>query len=237
MGYRALLLTLSLLPIQVLGADGEYGVDGHYRSGTFAYEIDPPAETWVPWSALADDYAHADSGYLGVFGYGSVVMPVCWQGERPSQGALLEVFLSRFGEDYPTPFIKSEADVSKNGARGKYLLGSEAVDGRDFAYHFWIVANDSCAYALAAWGPADDARTAPHLLALWERLQLNAAPGILERAGSDSEKAANAFFLNQLGMHYYDARSYRDAFRFLSQAADLDTGESMYVRNALRVLV
>ena len=237
MRYRALLLTLSLLPLQLLGADGGYGVDGHYRSGTFAYEIEPAAETWVPWSALGDDYAHADSGYLGVLGYGSVVMPVCWQGERPSQNALLEVFLSRFGEDYPTPFIESESDVSKNGARGRYLVGREEVDGRDFTYHFWIVATDSCAYTLAAWGPADDARTAPHLRGLWDRLRLNTEPGILDNGGSDKEKAANAFFLNQLGMHYYDARSYRDAFRFLSQAVDLDTGEPMYVRNALRVLV
>lgn len=237
MRYRALLLTLSLLPIPSPGADGEYGDDGRYRSATFAYEIAPPAQTWVPWSALADDYAHADSGYLGVFGYGSVVMPVCWQGDAPSQGALLEVFLSRFGEDYPTPFIKSEADVGKDGARGKYLLGREAVDGVDFAYHFWIVANDRCAYTLAAWGPADDARTATHLHALWEQLRLNAAPGVLANGGSDREKAANAFFLNQLGMHYYDARSYRAAFHYLSQAADLDTGEAMYLRNALRVLV
>ena len=236
MRFRALLITLSLLPLQLLAADGGYGVDRHYRSGTFAYEIDPPVETWVPWSGLEGDYAHADSGYLGVFGYGSVVMPVCWEGERPSQNALLEIFLSRFGEDYPTPFIKSESDVSKYGARGRYLVGTEEVDGRDFTYHFWIVANDDCAYTLAAWGPADDARTVPHLYALWDRLQLNTEPGVLEDGGSGKEKAANAFFLSQLGMHYYNARSYRDAFRFLSQAADLDTGEPMYVRNALRVL-
>ena len=44
-------------------------------------------------------------------------------------------------------------------------------------------------------------------------------------------------FSNQVGMHYFDARSYRDAFRFLSQAADLDAGEPAYLMNALRVLV
>jgi tetratricopeptide (TPR) repeat protein len=237
MQNRALLLTLSLLPVQLLGADDGYGVDGHYRSGTFAYEIGSPADIWAPWSALEDDYAHADSDYLGVFGYGSVVMPVCWQGERPSQNVLLDVFLSRFGEDYPTPFIKSESDVDKNGASGRYLRGAEEVDGREFAYHFWIVANEHCAYTLAAWGPADDARTTGYLQDLWDRLRLNAGPAILEGGGSGREKAANAFFLNQVGMHYYDARSYREAFRFLSHAADLDTGEPMYVRNALRVLV
>jgi len=237
MPYRALLLTLSLLPIPLLASDGDVGRAERHVSDAFAYEIDPPAATWVSWPALGDDYAHADAGYLGVRGYGAVIMPVCWQGEPPSRLALLEVFLSRFGEDYPTPFVHSESDVSKDGASGAHLVGKEAVEGEDYTYHFWIIANENCAYSLAAWGPEGAARTVGELAALWKRLQLNASPAILDGGGSAREKAANAYFLNQLGMHYFEARSYRDAFRYLSQAADLDTSEPAYVMNALRVLV
>jgi tetratricopeptide (TPR) repeat protein len=228
---------LLLLPLQLLAAEDDLDPGASYSSGAFAYAIEPPAGTWVRWSALADDYAHADVGYLGVNGYGAVVMPVCWQGERPSQLALLEVFLSRFGEDYPTPFVDSETEVSKGRASGSYLVGNEAVDGEDYTYHFWIVASESCAYTLAAWGPANDARTLRDLRALWDGLQLNDSPAILEDGGSDAEKTANAYFLNQVGTHYFEARSYRAAFRFLSQAADLDADEPAYVINALRVLV
>ena len=237
MRYRAPTLLLLLLPLQLLAGEDDLDPGASYSSGAFAYEIEPPAGTWVRWSALADDYAHADVGYLGVNGYGAVVMPVCWQGERPSQLALLEVFLSRFGEDYPTPFVDSEREVSKGRASGSYLVGNEAVDGEDYTYHFWIVASESCAYTLAAWGPANDARTLRDLRALWDGLQLNDSPAILEDGGSDAEKTANAYFLNQVGTHYFEARSYRAAFRFLSQAADLDADEPAYAINALRVLV
>ena len=237
MRYRAPTLLLLLLPLHLLAGEDELDPGASYSSAAFAYEIEPPAGTWVRWSALADDYAHADVGYLGVNGYGAVVMPVCWQGEKPSQLALLEVFLSRFGEDYPTPFVDSESEVSKGSANGTYLVGTEAVDGEDYTYHFWIIASDSCAYTLAAWGLANDARTVRDLHALWKGLRLKASPAILEGAGSDSEKTANAWFLNQVGTHYFESRSYRDAFRFLSQAADLDADEPAYVMNALRVLV
>ena len=237
MRYRALMLTLLMLPVQLPAAEEGIEAGARYSSTAFAYDIEPPAATWVPWSALEDDYAHADMGYLGVRGYGAVVMPICWQGERPSQLALLEVFLSRFGEDYPTPFIESESTISKGDANGSYLVGSEAIDGEDYSYHFWVIANASCAYTLAAWGPADNPGTIRELQALWDGLELRRSPAILEGGGSEGEKSANAWFLNQLGTHYFEARSHRDAFRFISQAADLDTGEAAYVMNALRVLV
>ena len=236
MRYRALLLTLSLLPLQLL-ADDAPGSVGRYTSGAFAYEIDPPAGTWVPWTAVQDDYPHADVGYLGISGYGAVVMPVCWQGEAPSRLAILETFLSRFGEDYPTPFIHTESTISKDGATGTYLIGNESVDGEDYTYHFWIVSNESCAYTLAAWGPAREPATVGDLRWLWGRLRLGESPTVIAGSGSDEQGAANAWFLNQVGPHYFDARSYRDAFRFLSQAADLDTGEPAYLLNAIRVLV
>jgi tetratricopeptide (TPR) repeat protein len=237
MRYRALLLTLSLLPLQLLAGDDVPNAAGRYTSGAFAYEIDPPAGTWVAWPALDDDYPHADIGYLGINGYGAVVMPICWQGEAPSRLALLETFLSRFGEEYPTPFVHSESDVSKGNATGTHLVGSEAIDGEDYIYHFWVVSNESCAYTLAAWGPAANPATVGDLRWLWGRLQIKTSPAINEGGGSDEQKAANAWFLNQVGTHYFDARSYRDAFRFLSQAADLDAGEPAYVMNALRALV
>jgi tetratricopeptide (TPR) repeat protein len=237
MRYRALLLTLSLLPLQLLAGDDVPGKAGRYTSGAFAYEIDPPAGTWAAWPALEDDYPHADVGYLGINGYGAVVMPVCWQGDAPSRLALLETFLSRFGEDYPTPFIHSESDVSKDNATGTYLVGSEAIDGQDYTYHFWIIANEHCAYTLAAWGPARDPGTVGELRWLWGRLSLRDSPTVIAGGGSDEQKAANAWFLNQVGTHYFDARSYRDAFRFLSQAADLDASEPAYLMNAIRVLV
>jgi tetratricopeptide (TPR) repeat protein len=237
MHYRALTLTLLLLTPPLLAAEGGLGPGERYSSSTFGYAVEPPAGTWVPWSALGDEYARADTGYLGINGYGAVVMPVCWQGERPSQRALVEVFLARFGEDYPTPFIHTESQVEKGSASGAYLVGNEDADGRDYTYHFWIVAHDSCAYTLAAWGPADDPGTVGDLQALWDRLQLQASPAILDDAGSDEEKAANAYFLGRIGAHYFEARGYRDAFRYLSQAADLDGREPGYVINALRALV
>ena len=237
MHNRALTLTLLLLAPPLLAGETGFWPGDRYSSSTFGYEVEPPADLWVPWSALEEDYARADAGYLGVKGYGAVVMPVCWQGERPSQLALAEVFLARFGEDYPTPFIRTETQVQKGNATGIYLVGNEEADGRDYTYHFWIVANDSCAYTLAAWGPADDPGTVGDLQALWDRLQLQASPAILENAGSGGEKARNAFFLGRIAAHYFEARSYRDAFRYLSQAADLDSGEPAHVINAIRVLV
>lgn len=236
MRYRALLLTLSLLPMQLPAADAVPGPTGRYVSDAFAYEIDPPEGTWVSWPALADDYAYADVGFLSERGYGAVVMPVCWQGEAPSRLALLEVFLARFGEDYPTPFIHSESDVAKDGATGTRLVGDDEVDGLEFNYRFWIVANENCAYTLAAWGPANSPDTPRDLQTLWDRLRLKPSSAITGQRASREEKAANAYFLNQLGMHYFEARSYRAAFRFLSQAADLDPAEPAYVKNTLRVL-
>jgi transglutaminase-like putative cysteine protease/tetratricopeptide (TPR) repeat protein len=237
MHYRALTLALLLLAPPLLAGEGGFGPGEHYSSRTYGYEIDPPAGVWVPWPALEEDYARADTGYLGAKGYGAVVMPVCWQGEGPSQLALAEVFLARFGEDYPTPFIHQESQVQKGSAGGVYLVGNEETEGTDYTYHFWIVANDRCAYTLAAWGPADEPGTFRDLQALWERLQIEASPAILENAGTAEEKARNAFFLGRIAAHYFEARAYRDAFRYLSQAADLDSDEPAHVVNAIRVLV
>jgi len=233
MRYGALLLTLFVLPALTLADEESFVLGGGHKSRAFAYEIDVPLGSWFKWSDLEDDYQYADAGFLGIEGYGAVLMPVCWEGSRPTQLALLEVFMERFGEDYPTPFVQSETDISKGDATGTYLVGNEPVDDEEFTYHFWIVSNDNCAYNFAAWGPAAEADTAGDLQALWKRLTITDAPAVLTDVVSEKESATNAFFLNQIGTHYFDARSYRDAFRFLSlrghhmQATKLD--------NAIRV--
>ena len=230
------MLTLFLLPGLVQADDEGVSLGGSYKSQTFAYELDAPLGVWFKWPDLEDDYAYADSGTLGLKGYGAVVMPVCWDGARPTQLALLEVFMERFGEDYPTSFVRSETAVNKGDATGNYLVGNEPVNDEDYAYHFWIIANDQCAYTFAAWGPADEKDTVSDLQALWAGLTLQRSPGVLDGRGSEKEIATNAFFLNKIGMHYFDARSYREGFRFLAQATDLDSDEPAYIINAMRVL-
>ena len=228
-------LALILLPLATIHGQ-ERAADSAFRSETFGYAFDAPRVAWLPWSDLQDDYTYADSGFLGIKGYGAVVMPFCWQGSRPNEVALLEVFLERFGEPYPTPFLQSETDLSRGGMSGKYLVGNERVDDEEYTYHFWIVAGDDCAYSFSAWGPAGEPDTVADLRAAWELMEFTGTAGILSGSGSSRERGINAYFLNQVGMHYFDARSYREAFRFLSQAADLDDDEPAYLMNALRVL-
>jgi transglutaminase-like putative cysteine protease len=236
MRYGPLTLLLTLLPGMSPADETVSGVDGNYESQAFAYRVEVPMGTWFKWPDLQDEYTYADSGYLGIKGYGAVVMPVCWQGDRPPRTALLEIFMQRFGESYPTSFIQTETDVTKDSATGSYLVGNEAVDDEEYTYHFWIVANDSCAYSFAAWGPAANEDTIADLQALWQRFEITGSPVIFEVHGPGRGNATNAFFLSKLGMHYFESRSYREAFRFLSQAADLDRNESTYLMNALRVL-
>jgi len=208
-----------------------------YRSSAFAYKLAADPDIWFPWADLENDYELADTGALGAKGYGAVVMPFCWQGMRPTHLALLDVFLEQFGEEYPTPFITHEEPILKGDATGFYLSGEETADGELYTYQFWVVASERCAYSVGAWGPARLADTPIDLAALWDRFSINDAPTIFDHEGSSSkDRQANAFFLNQTGMHYYDARSYREAYRFLSQAADLDTVDSTYLMNALRAL-
>ena len=106
MRFGALLLMLALLPVELPAATP--GFSGDYESKAYAYELHSTPLMWLPWSDLAEDYPYADTGLLGIKGYGAVVMSACWQGQRPAQLALLEVFMERFGEDYPTDFIDSE---------------------------------------------------------------------------------------------------------------------------------
>ena len=207
-----------------------------YRSEAFAYELDADKDIWFPWSGLDEDYPYADTGALGSKGYGAAIMPYCWDGSRPTQLAVLDVIMDRFGEDYPSPFITREEPLTRDGMTGVHLHGTDTVDGDLYSYHFWVVAGEQCAYAVSAWGPAERADTEADLVAFWNDVSFSGSPGILSGDATATEKRNNAFFLNQTGLHYYDARSNREAFRYLSQAADLDTDDPTYTMNALRVL-
>ena len=89
-------------------ADPDVKQVGAYESTAFAYRMDANEKLWFPWTDFEEDYPLADIGALGAKGYGAVVMPFCWSGERPNQLALLDVFMEQFGEDYPSPLISSE---------------------------------------------------------------------------------------------------------------------------------
>ncbi|MDX1515457.1 MAG: DUF3857 domain-containing protein [Woeseiaceae bacterium] len=211
-------------------------IDEH-RSQAFAYTLAADPDIWFAWGDLADDYPYADIGALAARGYGAVIMPMCWQGRRPTELALLDVFMQRFGEDYPTPFITHEEPVQKDGAAGRLLRGDDEADGELYSYYFWVVANDDCAYAVAAWGPARQRETAADLAAFWDAFHITSAPTVFDDGGATPRERRNsAFFLNQTGLHYQQARSNRDAFRFLSQATEQDESEASYLMNALRVL-
>jgi tetratricopeptide (TPR) repeat protein len=211
---------------------------GEYRSDTFAYAFDEAADAgiWFAWADFQSDYPFADFGVLGAKGYGAVVMPYCWQGRAPNTQALLEVFLEQFGEEYPTPFVTQQMPLSRNGVSGLYLSGEEHADGERYLYEFRVASNEHCAYVLGTWGPAALPDTRADSFALWESIRFLDVPAVFGDEAPQSERRRNAFFLNQTGMHYYEARSYREAFRFLSQASDLDPGDTTYVMNALRVL-
>jgi len=210
---------------------------GDYESAAFAYRMKADPNLWFPWTDYEEDYALADIGALGAKGYGAVLMPFCWSGERPNQLALLDVFMEQFGEDYPSALITREEDIEKGDAKGMYLSGQDTADDEEYLYEFRMVANDRCAYALGSWGPVAMKDTARDSAALWSDIELLATTTVADGgAGSEQDRGINAFFLNQVGMHYFDARAHRAAFDFLSQATDLEPSEKTYLTNALRVL-
>ena len=208
-----------------------------YESAAFAYRMNTDTSIWFPWTEFEDDYPFADIGALGAKGYGAVVLPFCWAGDAPNQLALLDVFFEQFGEDYPTPFITHEEPIEKAGALGVYLSGEEMADGEEYVYEFRMVANERCAYALGTWGPDTLSDTKKDSAALWSDIEFLESPALIETGkGSARDRSINAYFLNQTGMHYFEARSHRAAFDFLSQAADLTPSNSSYLMNTLRVL-
>ncbi|MDH4047994.1 MAG: DUF3857 domain-containing protein [Gammaproteobacteria bacterium] len=209
-----------------------------YRSQTFGYRFRTDSRDWFSWADLVKDYESADIGALSSKGYGTIVLPVCWNGAAPPENAVFSVFMKQFGEDYPSDFIKEEQPVTKGDASGRLFIGRDNVDGEDYDYYLWVVANANCAYTLAAWAPAKDKKAGKELRQLWSDFDVEKNPAALSNYyAEDKERRVNAFLLNGFGLHYFEARAYRDAYRFFSQASDLDTDDEAYVVNALRALV
>lgn len=209
----------------------------NYRSDVFGYRFRARARSWLAWTDLKESNDGADVGALSARGYGAVVMPVCWQGARPTDNAVYRVMMQQLGEDYPSEFITEEYDIEKGGATGKLLLGIEETEEGEYLYHQWIVANEHCAYTLAAWGPATQQKTRGDLNKLWGDFQvLSDATATVGAYENDAERHVNAYLLNALGLHYYEARSFRDAFRYFSNASDLNQTHDTYLTNALRSL-
>lgn len=209
-----------------------------HRSEVFGYRFRARASAWFEWSDLKESNDTADIGVLSSRGYGAVVMPVCWQGERPTDVAIYRIMMQQFGEDYPSDFITEEHEIEKDGATGKLFIGSEESEDQDFLYHHWIIANDRCAYTLAAWGPKKDKKTRGDLAKLWSDFEiLDQSSASEHQYDSDGERLVNANLLNALGLHYYEARSFRDAYRYFATASDLIPSDEAFVTNTLRSLV
>ena len=238
--FGEILVALLLVFIAVTDTAAERALPGTldreaYESPSFGWRMETRDGAWSPWRDLGDDYPHAEYGLLSHKGYGAVVLPMCWEGERPTELALLDVFMAQFGEQYPTPFVREQRVVHKGEASGSYLFGIEPVGDEDYAYHFWVVANARCAYTLAAWGPARLEATRRDLNRLWQDFDVLPAAAVF-RDGSASDRASNAYLLSQLGMHYHRARAYRTAFRYFEQATRLDETKPVYLANAMRSL-
>lgn len=208
-----------------------------YRSTVFGYRFKARDSGWYAWNDLSETNDGADVGALSSKGLGSVVMPVCWPDKKPTDNAVYRIMMQQFGEDYPAEFITEEYAIEKGGASGKLLVGIEATDDGEYLYKSWVVINDRCAYTLAAWGPAGNKGVLKQLDKLWKDFRiLDAATASAGEYESDEQKTVNAYLLNALGLHYYDARSYRDANGYFSAASDLDPTDQAYVTNALRSL-
>jgi len=209
-----------------------------YRSTTFGYRFRARDRGWYSWTEIAETNEGADFGALAARGYGAVVMPACWDGPRPTNSAIYRVMMQQFGEDYPSDFITEEFDIEKSGATGKLLVGREENEGEWYVYYQWIVANEHCSYTVAAWGEDDGKRVRKDLEKIWRDFEITGAPAAL--AGQyevQRERVVNAYLVNAIGLHYYESRSYRDAFAYFQQANELEPDDEAYIINAARSLV
>lgn len=209
-----------------------------YRSQAFAYRFHTRGDDWFSWTDLEESYDGADLGALSSEGYGAVVLPVCWNGPAPHENAIYSVMMQQFGETYPTDFITSEEAVTKDGATGRLFRGREDHEDVNYDYYIWVVSTEQCAYALAAWTPYVDRKGPKLIRQLWEDFEIGDKPAALDGHYSDlSERRTNADLLNSLGLHYFEAKVYRDAFRYFAHASELVDTNDTYITNALRSLV
>ncbi|MEO0574284.1 MAG: DUF3857 domain-containing protein [Pseudomonadota bacterium] len=207
-----------------------------YQSPDFGYRFSADAQ-WSSWSDLDEDAPVADIGALTNGSSGVNVVPVCWQGAAPPKSAIYSVMMRQASEDYPSAFVERDEDIVKDGATGKLLVGTTPFDGEDFDYYHWIVATDTCAYMLTAWGPASDRKLEERLTKLWDDFSVGLAQTASENTFSDKDAArVNALLSNAFGLYYYEVRSYRDAFRFFAAANAADPIDVDYVTNAVRSL-
>lgn len=210
----------------------------NFRSDVFGYHFKARASGWHNWSQLKKQSDGADVGALAARGYGTLVMPVCWRGSKPPDNAIYSMMMQQFDEDYPSDFIEHEEPIQKGAASGRLLVGTEQTEDGKQIYKQWIVATDRCAYMLSAWGPAGNKSTEQKIDRLWADFQvLDAASASSSIYDNDAQRKVNAYLLNALGLHFYEARSYRDAFRFFSNASELHEDRATYLTNTLRSLV
>ncbi len=210
----------------------------NYHSTTYGYRFRARDRGWYAWTDLADTNEGADFGALAARGYGAVVMPVCWNGPRPTDNVIYRVVMQQFGEDYPSDFITEELDIEKDGATGKLIVGREEAEGEAYAYYQWIVANEQCSYTVAAWGPESSRTLKKDLEKIWNDFEITGSPEALDGQYVDEgERGVNAYLLNALGLHYFEARSVRDAFVYFQQANEIVPGDEAYLVNAVRALV
>lgn len=235
---NAVLAGFAIIDPEQTEPDRQAGDVRDYRSTTFGYRFRATDRRWYPWIDVADTNEGADFGALGLGDYGAVVLPVCWKGQRPNDTSLYRVMMQQFGEDYPSDFITREEDVEKDGATGKFFYGTDTVDDELYAYFQWIVANDRCAYTLAAWGPAGDGNVEKRVTRIWDDFEItNQVSAVDGTYRDDAERKANAYLLNAIGLHYFEARSYRDAFGYFEHANELAPTDQAYLINATRSLV
>jgi transglutaminase-like putative cysteine protease/tetratricopeptide (TPR) repeat protein len=239
---KYLVILLALVPTLVLSdkSDGETETVpvSDYRSDVFGFRFRSNSAMWHGWPEIDETYPHAVLGALSESGYGAVVMSFCWAGPRPAENAVVSVMLEQFGEEYPTDFVKEETAIKSTSVSGRYMVGRDTIDDSEFEYHIRIVMNDSCAYTLAGWGAQGERRMRRDLQKLWDDfVVMDAASATRGEFATASERAGNAYHLNSMGLYFFEARAYRDAYRFFSQASDMDVTDSAYLTNALRSLV
>jgi tetratricopeptide (TPR) repeat protein len=209
----------------------------HYRTDTFGFEFESNPVQWFAWPEIAETYPYAAFGVLAASGHGAVVMPFCWQGPQPTEQAIVSVMLAQFGEEYPSSFVRDEIPIKKDDASGRLLIGLDRVDGREFEYHIRIISNEQCAYTLAGWGTSQGHGVQREIDKLWQDFRvLESASARDGNFPSERESINNAYHLNAIGLHYYTAHAYREAYRFFSQASDQHPTDSDYLTNALRAL-